>query len=662
MNKSFTAFNTRILCKQQIILLTGLLALSVLPHFWHLTIPISLFFSVTLLIRIIAEFYAKKTLSRWLTIALLMFGLSVVVAQYSGAVGKDFGVSLLVVTLGLKVLEIKTYRDAYVLLFLTCFMLVTQFLYNQEILFSLYIFILAFFVLSFLPWLNQAAHIKADFPIYLKTVGTLSLQSIPVMIILFIFFPRLHGPLWGLKTEGASAVTGISGNISPGSISQLSKSSATAFRVKFDQPDNLPDAKLRYWRGPVITDTDGINWNADESPEPAEIKFQAINSPVHYQLTLEPSQQHWIFSLDMPATAPPGTFITAGYSLRSNKKISQRSTYSQTSYPDYVANIDSRHQLNTALKLPDNITQRMRDLVAEFKRDTDSEVAFIAAVLKFFNTENFIYTLAPPLMASNPADEFLFETRKGFCGHYATSFVLIMRLANIPARVVAGYQGGEWNPAGDHLIVRQSDAHAWAEVWLEEKGWLRIDPTAAVAPERIENSIDPDTFQEGAPVIFKVSSGSMLGNMYKQVAWIADSLDLNWHRWVVGFSQTRQRDFLTSAGLEFLKNYKSLAFITVILAMIFIIVLALLVSRKPVVRKEPAKIYWDRFCKKLNNKGVNCHVTDGPETIADKAEKYLPDKAVTIRLISDLYINIRYSRKGDGKRLKMLRKLIAHFN
>ena len=661
MDKGFTAFNTRLLTQLQMYLLTALLALSVLPHFWNLNVYVSLFFSAVLFMRIIVTAYSIDKLPRWLIFLFLISGLALVVVQYSGTIGKDFGVSLLVAMLGLKMLEIKNYRDAYVLLFLTGFMLITQFLYNQEIIFTLYIFAITFLILIFLIWLNEKTS-SPDFLTYIKTIGKLSLQALPIMIVMFVFFPRLSGPLWGFDTESASAVTGISGNITPGSISRLSQSSATAFRVKFDTPEDMPENALRYWRGPVITQTDGINWNANKQTKPAEINYQSVGQPVSYQLTTEASRQNWVFALDMPGVIPDKTYVTAEYSVRSQQKIIKRTTFSLISYPLYIASNARPAELKAALSLPDNITPRMRELVKQFQSQTSTEETFISAVLDHFNRENFIYTLSPPLMTTNPADEFLFENRKGFCEHYATSFVLLMRLAGIPARVVAGYQGGEWNPAGEHLIVRQSDAHAWTEVWLKDKGWVRFDPTAAVAPERIELSIDPNVFSEGAPVVFKLASDNVLSNMFKQAIWLADSLDLNWHRWIVGFSQQRQQFFLSSAGLDFLKNYKRLGLAAILLALVIVSILALSMMRKKTTVAEPAKIYWDRFCRKLIKKGVHCHTTDGPQTIAAKASETLPGQSASIQLITDLYVSIRYAGKTNTDKLNTLRRLISQFH
>jgi len=654
-------FNERALSKQQIYYLIGFLALSVLPHFFNLSKTVIFFFVAVLSIRSFANYFSIKNLPRWLVFILLAIGLAIVTVQYSGSVGKDFGVSLLVAMLGLKILEIKNYRDAYVLLFLCGFMLITQFLYNQEILLTLYVFSLTAFILVLLLWLNRI-NTKPELLAFLKTVFSLSIQAIPVMIILFVFFPRLDGPLWGFDTQSSKAITGISGSISPGSISQLSRSSATAFRVKFDNEKAIPEPELRYWRGPVIVNTDGINWQADEGPEPAEIKYRAVGKPVTYQITAEASRDNWIFALDLPATIPTGTYITKEYAVRSENKINQRSTYSLTSYPGYIANIASTQDLQDALALPENITERMYSLVKNFQNSTHSTTEYIARVLDHFNQQNFIYTLRPPRLGNNPTDEFLFETQKGFCEHYATSFVLLMRMAGIPARVVAGYQGGEWNPTGKHLIVKQSDAHAWTEVWIDNFGWQRFDPTAAVSPERIEYAINPDNTKDGAPVVFQIQADSIMGSIFKQAVWFADSLDLNWHRWVVGFSQDRQNYFLSSTGLEFLKGYKNLGITSVVLSFLFIFVLIFFLNNKPIETRDSAKIYWDKFCHKLARKGLVYQQTEGPLTIMQHAKKLLPDQAVSIQLIADLYINLRYTKHANKEKLKQFKKLVSAFH
>lgn len=659
MNKSHLQINFRMLDNQQHHVLMVFLFLSALPHFFHLSVAISLFFVSILLFRLFTRLLSHREHPRWMNFIFLLTGLIIVVTQYSGVIGKDFGVSLLVAMLSLKILEMKTYRDAYVLLLLTGFMLVTHFLYIQEMFIAFYVFTLAFLMLYIFLWFNQLQQ-KTPYAHLFIAISKLSLQAIPVMIILFIFFPRLDGPLWGFDQQGGLAVTGISGNISPGSISQLSKSSATAFRVKFDDTDAIPAPELRYWRGPVISDTDGIDWKAEDKPVAAKIRYQSVGEAVSYQITAEASNEHWIFALDLPATIPTETFVTREYAVRAKEKIKKRTTYNLISYPQYLANTTTPQQLDAALALPNTVTDRMRAFVDTLQRSSDTHEEFVQFVLNHFNTENFIYTLSPPALSENPADEFLFETQKGFCEHYATSFVLLIRIAGIPARVVAGYQGGEWNPAGNHLIVRQSDAHAWSEVWLGDKGWVRVDPTTAVAPERVERSIDPEQFQEGAPVVFKIGADGLLGSALQQAVFMADALDLNWHRWVVGFSRERQNYFLRSTGLDFLEGYK-LGISAIVLSSLAIIMMMILFRGKITDHRDPAKKLWDKFLRKLVRRGVTCKPGDGPQTIARHAGQILTEQQDSINLISAIYIKVRYGKVVSPEQLRTLKKLIADF-
>ena len=659
MSPVYSFLNLRAVSRHQMFVLAGILFLSALPHFFNLHLSIALFFSSIIAFKLLIVWFNVKSQPRWMNFIFLIAGITIVVIQYSGSIGKDFGVSLLVAMLGLKILEISNYRDAYVLIFLTGFMQVTQFLYNQEILLAAYIFSLSLASVFFLFWLNQS-NSKIDFLRTSKQVFKLALLALPVMIVLFVLFPRLNGPLWGFKDDGGLAVTGITGEISPGSISRLSQSSATAFRVTFDDPELVPAPEKRYWRGPVLVKTDGYNWTSSKIHRPAKVDFQGRGEQVSYRITLEPSQQNWIFALDLPSELPDKTYITKYYAVRSAEKIKSRQTFNLKSYPDYLATQVGKGTRREALELPENISDRMKEFAIDLYSRSGSDLNYIDKVLSFFNQENFVYTLSPPPLGDNPADEFLFESRQGFCEHYATSFVLLMRLANIPARVVAGYQGGEWNPTGNYLLIKQSDAHAWVEVLLDGSGWVRLDPTSAVAPERVIRSIDPDAAAEGSPVLFELSTQGTFGQLLKQAIWITDSLDLNWHRWVVGFSQERQRYFLKNVGLDFLKGYKLALAAILVPVLIFSIVLLFIRNRK-VENRDRAKIIWDKFINKLEAKGLNINDSDGPLDTARKAGEILTEKSDSILLICNLYIKVRYSNNQDSQHLDNFRKMVADF-
>ncbi len=593
-----------LLNNRQIYILTGILFLSAFPHFFNFPVFISLFFSLVLLFRIVFVTLLKKPTSRWVVFSFLILAF-ITVGVLGNSVGTGFGVSLLIVMLAMKTLELKSYRDAYVILFLCYFLLITVFLYNQEIYLWFYILGLSLAILAFLFSMNLSGSVFTTKLIY-KNVAKISLQALPLMLVFFVVFPRLSGPLWAFKQDTASAVTGIGNSLSPGTISKLSQSNETAFRVKFSDPDNLPANPDRYWRGPVMTDTNGYEWFADKNRIKKELPKQSAVNAYQYQLTLEATGKQWLFALDIPTQIPAGSFLNSAFSVIADEAVTKRSSYLFESVTSYELLKDNPVEIENALFVPDIVTDRLDKFVISLQKNNNSPQLFINAVLDHFNKQNFIYTLEPPRLLNNPVDQFLFDSRKGFCEHYATSFVILMRLANIPARVVAGYQGGEWNPAGEHLIVRQSDAHAWAEVWLDNQGWIRIDPTSAVSPDRIEQSIDITQIKEGAPVVFRINGNSAFANFFRQASFMLDAIDLNWHRWVVGFSDKTQQRLFSFAGFKKYSDYL-IILITLAVCILFIIFLTLFLKNSRRLKSDPVKVIWDKFFHKLIKKQVgNC--------------------------------------------------------
>ncbi|MEJ2426095.1 MAG: DUF3488 and transglutaminase-like domain-containing protein, partial [Candidatus Thiodiazotropha sp.] len=273
----------------------------------------------------------------------------------------------------------------------------------------------------------------------------------------------------------------------PGMISELATSEEVAFRVQFDGMPPAPE--LRYWRGLVIWDTDGFSW-FNQTGSPFWKQTQDTDTPlIHYEVFLEVHQQPWLYSLDLPLNSPPQAVLTGDRQLLTRRSVNHPINYRLVSSTDQHDHRITPNLRQRALTLPENVTQREIDLAMKWKQSAGSDVELVQNALDHFHNQPFVYTLTPPLYPENPIDEFLFDGREGFCEHYATAFTQLMRLAGIPSRLILGYQGGEYNELGDYFIIRQSDAHAWSEVWLEGRGWIRVDPTAAVAPERIRYPI-----------------------------------------------------------------------------------------------------------------------------------------------------------------------------
>ena len=381
------------------------------------------------------------------------------------------------------------------------------------------------------------------------------LQGIPLAALLFVLFPRLAGPLWGSPAD-AGARTGLSDRMSPGAITELSLSDAVAFRVSFHGAP--PDPRARYWRGPVFSRFDGREWSASFRLQSG--RFATREGPViDYTVTLEPHGKLWLFALEHPASLPrPAVedattlsalndiaFLTHDQQILARTTVNQTVRYAQRSVLQGSV-LPLAGDANDNLQLARN-NARTASFARELRERTGSDRAFIAAILARFHDEPYVYTLTPPLLEGDPdpVDAFLFDTRRGFCEHYAGAFVVLLRAAGIPSRVVTGYQGGEMSPGGEYMIVRQSDAHAWAEAIVDGK-WQRFDPTGAVSPSRVELGLGA-ALPAGEPVPY-LARLEMTWLKSLRLHW--DSINYQWQRGVVGFNIERQRDFLREFGLD----------------------------------------------------------------------------------------------------------------
>jgi transglutaminase-like putative cysteine protease len=366
---------------------------------------------------------------------------------------------------------------------------------------------------------------------------------------------------------------------------------------------------------------------------------------------MEATNQHWVFPLDHVLYADSGMLMNTDGEMGIPQPIKRRFTWKGHSALRVEGGPLSNREWQLGLQLPDGITLRTQQLAASLRGANDSDEAVVEAALGYFNQQPFIYTLQPPLLGKHPVDQFLFETRKGFCEHYATSFVTLMRLADIPARVVVGYQGGELNPLGGHLVVRQSDAHAWAEVWLEKRGWTRVDPTAAVAPERIEHSIAVEDYADGSPITFDLGGApGLLAGLVNNMRWLRDNMQLKWHYWIVGFNNQRQQSLLQKLGFSGLDGYK--LGLAAALGGIGLAGLLFAMGLWPGRQKsDPLQRSYRRFMDKLKRGGLEFPPSIGPEDLGKRATLAFPHKAADIQAIIGQYIALRY---GPNPRLKII--------
>jgi transglutaminase-like putative cysteine protease len=490
----------------------------------------------------------------------------------------------------------------------------------------------------------------------LRNAGLMLLQAVPLMLVLFVLFPRVQGPLWGMPQDVAAGITGLSDEMSPGSVSSMIASDAVAFRVNFK--NQIPPTDRLYWRGPVMWDFDGYTWRASRGINSLPRSYEPIGNPVEYTVTVEPHGKRWLFALDLPASAPPHDVMTGDYQLLSPTRIVTRTRYDMASYLDFRDNVELKpYDLRRALRLPPGSNPRTAALARDMRKAAQDDQDYINAVLRMFRIQNFFYTTLPPRLGTNPVDEFLFTTRAGFCEHYASSFVVLMRAAGIPARVVTGYQGGELNYIGNYLIVRQADAHAWAEVWLGDKGWLRVDPTAAVSPARIEEGIAA-ALPQGEPLPL------LLQDKY---AWLQrarltwDSAANSWNQLVLGYTSDRQQQLLRRAGIDDATWEKLAAIMFTITGVVMLLVSALILRQLRTARPDPVAAAYARFCNRLARLGLARHPSEGPDAFRKRAIAVHPEFALPVNIISDLYIRLRYGNSTHTDDLPQFRHAVKSF-
>lgn len=646
-------------------LLSGLI-LAISPHLIHLPVTLILFSGLLLGWRLGYELKVFRLPGRVVRMLLTLVALIITFEAFHTLFGRQAGIGLLVVMLCLKLMEMKQERDVIVAIGLGYFVVVTVFLFNQSIFIGLYMLIVVVLLTTALTTHNRE-HSKINQILNLKLAGAMLLQATPLMLLLFILFPRIPGPLWNLPDDSLGAKTGLSDTMSPGQFSNLSNNEEVAFRVQFE--DEVPPLQSLFWRGPVFSHFDGQTWtNSDDANySPAykqrnmNMSFQAYGKPVTYTVTMEPSNQNWLFALEMVATLPPNSELSSEYEVTSRSPVQQLKRYKVQSYPDYRLDPLETADVGKYLQLPDNMTSRIRNLITSWhQKSKGAPENIVNMVLQYFSEQPFYYTRQPPLLLNNPVDEFLFDSRRGFCEHYASAFVYLMRASGIPSRVVTGYQGGESNPVSDYLIVRQSDAHAWAEVWLQYKGWVRVDPTAVIPPERIEH---PKDLQRIAPDIM-LTPPDWATNVIRKMRFSWDNINHFWNQWVLNYNDKRQQNFLAQImswfGFEGI-NWRGMVALLASSMFLVFAYLAIHLLKKERSRIDPVVSAYQLFCRKLARKGIVRNPAEGATDFAQRARKHDPGLDTSISHITSLYQRLRYAKHPPADGIKQLQAAVKRF-
>ncbi|ELA09629.1 transglutaminase-like superfamily protein [Moraxella macacae 0408225] len=519
------------------------------------------------LVVIIAQFgVVRHRLPNWLyqprTMRLLQYigflgSLAGLWFTYRTALGLDVAIAFLLLCAISKLLELYTRRDAYVVLSLALFVLAGLFLVEQDLLTTVIV------ALGVMTTLFAMIGMNDDGTGRYRTLGLLVVQAIPLTVVIFVFFPRLP-PLWAVHMSGQNqATTGISDSMSPGDFAKLSQSTELAFRVEFD--GEMPRRGDMYWRGLVFSDFDGVTWRpSKQAPDMWYNKKQPIpmwlnetlshtklplQSIPTYRVILEKTGRNWLFALDYPFANQQGIGLTSDFTLRYWTEVYQRLNYKVS----YLKNVPialtlSESERKQYLQLPDNSNQQSREFAKNlYEKVGKNPIAFASALEQWINGQNFHYTLSPPVLRQNRIDEFLFGSRAGFCEHYSSSFAFLMRSVGVPTRIVTGYQGGQLGRDGKSWEVRQMDAHAWVEIWVAGDGWVRIDPTAFVSPDRVEQGMDSLTTSVGAKMFGEGIAGQLSYQQFQllqNARRLFDEASYYWQRDVVGYDQDKQKKSL----------------------------------------------------------------------------------------------------------------------
>lgn len=611
--------------------------------------------------RVLAEIKSFKPMPMLLRLGYTVLTLVALVSTYGGLLGRRAAVGLLCVMLALKLLETFKARDARVVASLALFLCATQFLFSQGM--SMVIYGAAVMVGA----LVSLALIERHAAYLAKTIAPsmgrgilgeigfgsrLLLIAVPVGLALFLFFPRWGSPLWGVPERSLDAKTGLSDSMTPGSIQALFMDDSPAFRAAFEG-DVPPQGEL-YWRGPVLWDFDGRTWemNRWSNRIEAEELPDESSAPYRYEVQLEPSERRWLLTLDYPTFKPAAArYLTFDYQLISRRGVTKLTAYEVASNPNFIDSPELKATFRgMGLALPVGFNPRTRALMTQWRAETSSDAALVRRVLAYFNQEEFRYTLNPPLLSRDSVDEFLFETRSGFCEHYASSFAVMMRMAGIPARVVTGYQGGWFNELGNYLLVRQSDAHAWAEVWLPGAGWTRVDPTAAVAPSRVEN---------GALDALSDRRHLLDYEWYREMRNGMDWVNRSWNDWVIAFDAQRQSGMLGFMGIDRLSARSLVGLLAVSLLLAGLLMLPWLLRLSRGRERDPALRAWRAFIGRLQKAGLPVQASMGPMEVADVAGNALPPASASeARTLALSWLELRYAgqQQQDAKLLRELQK------
>jgi transglutaminase-like putative cysteine protease len=600
----------------------------------------------------------------WWVLGLLAATMAATYISHRTLLGRDAGVTLIVVLLALKTLELRARRDAFVVFFLGFFTMLTNFFFSQSLLTA------GAMLVGLLGLLTALvnAHMPVGKPPLLqaaRTAGWMALLGAPMMAVLFMLFPRL-APLWGIPSDGMTGRSGLSSTMQVGSVAQLALEESIAMRVRFDGPPPPPSAM--YYRGPVLSSFDGREWRpliARVGPSSAgvlpPVRLEGLGPSVRYTVTLEPNNRPWLLVLDAATEAPagPGLEAVSGGEMQwvATRPVTDLVRYTAESHVEYRAAADTR-SLSLPIQyreLPASYNPRTLQLAADLMARTPggaaNKPALVDAALDRLRNGGYVYTLEPGVYGEHTADEFWFDRKQGFCEHIASAFVVLMRGMDIPARVVTGYQGGELNSVDGWWTVRQSDAHAWTEVWLAGQGWVRVDPTGSVAPSRTGAQLRLRAPQG----VFATALGTVSPGLLSSLRESWEAVNNRWNQWVLNYTQSKQLDLLRNLGFSS-PSWHDLSFL--LIAIVVVVALCGIAwARWERSRQDPWLRLLGRVRQRLVRAGVQVPPAAGPRQLAQAVTNRFGQEA---QALADWLLRLeaqRYARRPPTELPTLQREL-----
>jgi len=654
--------------------LMGGFALLLLPQWDRLPVWLMVSCIVLAAWRWLAQLGKLRLPGRWSRSGLMVVLVAVYIATVQGRFTVETASSFFVLAVGLKWLETRSVRDFYVLLFILVYLSSVNFLFHQEIHWTVVNLagVLVLFVgLQVLNAPGIAGAARSGW----KRLGLMFLKTLPVVVLLFVFFPRME-PLWSVPLVSGEARTGISDSMTPGDISSLAQSDARAFRVTFG--DDIPPHRDRYWRGLFLDTLNGDTWRQSRNREFRRPGRVAVDGgvgqlqPEEYDVLLEPTDQTWAFALE--GSEPVSDNVTRNEEglFRFDRPADSTVRYRMALTPEGDSSLNALQNPRQYLQLPASGNPRTRELAQTLKAQTSGPQELAVSILRRFREQQYFYTLRPPKMPDNGIDALLFDSKRGFCAHYAGAMTFLLRAADIPARVVVGYQGGEPGAGNEYLIVRQYDAHAWVEAWMPGQGWTRFDPTAAISPERIESGLRDAMEEEGSFLENDWTSPQRYGDM-AMVQWASlqlDKMNYQWQRWVVGYQGQSQMDLMSRLPGGF--GLRELGYVTsgVVGGALLFAGLFTALRGRSFARRDPLSRVLGRWHAVCEDAGVPVRHGETPSRQAERLARAEPSVAASAmtfaRLVNKLYYAQdlqkhpdRLSNQGIREELRRMRRLLG---